>query len=135
MNKDMMKKNVHAHVQLLPPACRLDENGFKLKPEAYVGESDRWFIEDVSDSGVRISHPSGHVKTLGYDHICKFTSDGNTNSVKRGFLTLHVQLFIQGNEVRVVPNARPGDPVEPKLPGVVEKVVEISYPDKSGIQK
>ncbi len=30
MNKDMMKKNVHAHVLLQPPACHLDHNGIEI---------------------------------------------------------------------------------------------------------
>ncbi len=135
VNRDMMKKNVGARVQLLPPARRLDEYGFELKPIAYVGESDAWIIEAVSPQGVRISHPSGHVKTLGYDHIQKFTSDGEKGGLRRGFLTLHVQLLIQENEVRLVPNAKPGEPVVPPPPLIVDKVVEITYPVQVGLQK
>lgn len=135
MNKDQMKKNLYAHVQLRPPACRLDENGIELKPVAYFGESDRWAITEVSDAGVTISHPSGHVKTLGYDHIQKFTSDEARQGVKRGFLTLHVQLFVQGNAVHVEPNARPGEPVLPRRPEIVEHLVESNYPVASGIQQ
>src|SRR6266853_6192122 len=133
MNKEMMKKNLHVHVQLRPPVCRLDQNGFEVKPVTYVGENDSWFIEDVSDAGVRISHPSGYVKTLNYDHIYKFTSDESKSGRRRGFLTLLVQLFIQGNEIRIEPT-RPGAPLPPKSPSVVEKVVEIGYPQRSGMQ-
>lgn len=134
MNKEMMKKSLHTHVQLRPTVCRLDENGFELRPVTYVGENDTWIIEDVSDAGVRISHASGHVKILKYDHIYKFTSDESKNGQKRGFLTLLVQLFLQGNEICIEPTARPGEPVPPTLPRVTEKVVEITYPDRSGMQ-
>jgi len=51
-----------------------------------------------------------------------------------GFLTLKVQVFIQGNEVRVVPNARPGEAVAPRRPEVIEKTVTISYPAETGLQ-
>ena len=133
MNKDQMKKNLHAHAQLRPPACRLDQNGAELAPGVYVGENDTWFIQDVSDAGVQISHASGHVRLLGYDHIYKFTSDEPRQGTKRGFLTLHVQLFIQGNNIRLEPNARPGEPVAPLRPA--SKLVESSYPVDSGIQQ
>jgi len=132
MNKDQLKKNVFTHVLLVPPACRLDRNGFELKPV----EDDWWLIDEVSDGGVRISDPrTGHVKTLAYDHIYKFTSDEPKNGSRRGFLSLHVQLFVKGNSVTVQPNARPGEPVSPPRVEVVEKVVEFNYPTASGIQQ
>jgi len=131
MHKDQMKKNVGSHVLLLPPACRLDQNGFELK----AVPDEWWLIEDVSDDGVRISDPrTGHVKILAYDHISKFTSDEAKNGARRGFLTLLVQLFVQGNSVSVVPNGRPGERVPPTIPQLVENVVEITYPERSGIQ-
>lgn len=134
VNKDLMKRNVGAHVLLQPQALRLDGNGFVRKSQVYAGEADVWVIEDVSEAGVRISHPSGHLKVLGYDHIQKYTSNGESGGTKRGFLTLHVQLFIVGNEVRVVPNARPGESVVPQPPEVVDKVVEFTYPQMCGLQ-
>lgn len=115
MNKDMMKKNVHARVRLLPTACRLDHNGLELPPI-----EDEWIVRAVSDEGVEISNPrTSHVRMLGYDHIYKFTTDGSTGGFRRGFLSLHVQLIIQGNEVRILPNARPGEPVRPEMRRVV----------------
>jgi hypothetical protein len=134
MNKQMMKRSLHTHVQLRPPVYRLDQDGFELQARTYVGANDTWFIEDVGDAGVKISRASGHFKTLSYDHIYKFTSDAPKNGQKRGFLTLLVQLYVQGNEICIEPSARPGEPVPPKAPRVVEKVVEISYPDRSGMQ-
>ena len=123
MNKDQIKKNLHAHVQLVPPAYRLDKNGLEQRP---VSDDDWWLIAAIGDEGVTISDPrTGHVKMLGYDHIYKFTSDEPKNGAKRGFLSLHVQLFVQGNSVSVLPNARPGEPVAPKRVEITNKLVEI----------
>jgi hypothetical protein len=131
MNKDMMKKNVHSHVLLQPPAYRLDHNGFEVN--AVV--DDWWLVQEVADAGVTISDPrSGHFRLLGYDHIQKFTSDGMKQGAKRGFLTLLVQLYVQGNDVRVLPT-RPGEPLPPPRPVVADKIVELSYPTASGIQQ
>jgi hypothetical protein len=91
MNKTMMKKNIGAHVLLIPPAYRLDRNGFELK----AMDDDSWFVQDVTDEGVTISDSMGYRKTLAYDHVYKFTSDEPKNGVRRGFLTLHVQLIVQ----------------------------------------
>jgi hypothetical protein len=131
MNKEMMKKNVHAHVLLQPPACRLDENGFEVPASV---DDDWWLIQSITDEGVTISDPrTGHVRLLGYDHIHKFTSDGVKDGAKRGFLTLTVQLYVQARDVRVMPT-RPGERLPPKQPKVVERTVEISYPNVTGMQ-
>jgi hypothetical protein len=107
MNKDQIKKNVGDHVQLVPAAHRLGEHG-PLAPKL----EDMWVILEVNDAGVRISSLlTRHQKTLGFDHIYKFTSDGRVNGVARGFLSLHVQLMVHNEEVRLIPNARPGEPV------------------------
>jgi hypothetical protein len=127
----MMKKNVNSHVLLQPPAYRLDDNGFEVK----AVEDDWWLVQEVTDEGVTISAPrTGHFRLLGYDHIQRFTSDGMKHGAKRGFLTLLVQLYVQGNDVRVLPT-RPGEPFPPPRPVVVDKVVEFNYPTASGIQQ
>jgi len=114
----MMKKNVHAHVLLQPQAYRLDQNGFVVKPAV---DDDWWLIQSVTDDGVTISDPrTGHFRLLGYDHIQKFTSDGIKNGARRGFVTLLVQLYVQGIDVRILPT-RPGEPLPPSQPKVVEK--------------
>jgi hypothetical protein len=131
MNRNMMKKNVHSRVLLQPPAYRLDHHGFEVK----AVEDEWWIVQEITDEGVTISDPrSGHFRLLGYDHIQKFTSDGMKQGAKRGFLTLLVQLYIQGNDVRVLPT-RPGEPLPPPRPVVVDKVVESNYPTASGIQQ
>jgi len=51
-----------------------------------------------------------------------------------GFLTLHVQVFVQESRVFVKPNARPGERV-PTSPAIIEdKSVGFNYPTESGIQ-
>jgi hypothetical protein len=111
MNKEQLKKNVGDLVRLLPIANRLDGKGHPL-PQI----DDEWRIESVADDGVRLFLPrTGHVRTLSYDHICEYTSDRVERGVKYGFLTLKVQLSIQGNNINVVPT-RPGVPVAPRVP-------------------
>jgi len=127
-----MKKNLHAHVLLLPTPYRLDQYGFELQ----AVDDPWWLIEEVSDDGVRISDPrSGHVKLLTYDHLYKWTNDQPKNGAKRGFLSLHVQLTVQGNTVSVIPNARPGEAVPLKRPQVVDKLVTFTYPVDTGMQQ
>ena len=129
MNKSMMKKNVGAHVRLVPPACRLDHDGFELAPI----DDDWWLIQDVTDDGVTISDNLGYRKTLAYDHLYKFTSDEPRNGARRGFLTLLVQLFVQGVNIRVQPTVRPGERVPP--PEIAETLVEITYAATMGFSK
>jgi hypothetical protein len=119
MNWEQMKKNVGYRVQLVPPACRLDKTGRELSLI-----DDDWLIAEVSSNGVRISNTrTDHTTTLGYDHIHHFTTnpDRSRAGIQHGFLTLHVQVFLQGNDLQVRPNARPGEPVRPQAREVVEK--------------
>ena len=48
---------------------------------------------------------------------------------------VNVQVFLQGDKLWVRPNARPGEPVEPQLGGVIEKWVDLKYPFDSGLQR
>jgi hypothetical protein len=132
MNWEYMKKNVGCRIQLVPIACRLDENGREL-PQI----DDDWIIEEVSDSGVRISDSRGHVTILGKDHIHHFTSnpDRSRTGIPHGFLTLNVQVFLQGNRLWVRPCARPGEPVRPQRAEPAEKWVDLMYPLDSGLQQ
>lgn len=133
MNWEQMKRNVGCRVQLIPTPCRLDEHGREL-PQV----DDDWMIENVVDAGVRISSINwGHVATLGKDHIHHFTSnpDQSQSGIQHGFLTLNVQVFLQGKRLWVRPNARPGEPVKAQLAEVVEKWVDFNYPLDSGLQR
>src|SRR5882672_5771554 len=76
----------------------------------------RWRIEAVTDEGVCIFLPrTGHRRTLGFDHIHQYTSDRIERQVSYGFLTLNVQLSIQGDDVGVTPT-RPGKTLPPRIP-------------------
>jgi hypothetical protein len=111
MNKEKLRKNVNDWVRLRPIAHRVQANGHPL-PQI----DDEWRIEAVTDEGVRISLPrTGHVRLLRFDQICEYTSDRFDGGMKYGFLTLKVQLSIQGNDIDVTPT-RPGVTVPPQIP-------------------
>ena len=132
MNWQQMKKNVGYRIQLVPIACLLDGNGCELPPM-----DDDWIIDEVSIAGVRVSNiRTGHVTTLGKDHVYNFTSnpDRSQTGIPYGFLTLNVQVFLQGNKLWIRPNARPGVPVKPQLVQVIEKWVDLGYPSDSCLQ-
>lgn len=110
MNLELLKKSLNQRVQLQPPARRSIEHGTGYEPI-----DDDWIIQDVSDAGVRVSNiRTGHVTTLGKDHIHHYTSNPDRSQAGRtfGFLTLNVQVFISGNKLWVKPNPGPGKPVE-----------------------
>lgn len=128
-----MKKNAGCRVQLVPIAIRLDRNGREL-----TQVDDYWIIDQVSQDGIRISNiQTGHVTTLGKDHIHHFTSnpDRSRTGIQHGFLTPNVQIFLSGNKIEVRPNARPGEAVRPPQSEVVEKWVDLRYPSDSGLQR
>ena len=109
MNKDQMKNNVGKRLLLQPPARRLELDGSIQAPPS----DDWWLVEDVTSDGVKNSDPkTGASRVLGYDHIQKYTSDLPLDGYARGFLTLLVQLVVQGGTVQVIPNARPGESVD-----------------------
>jgi hypothetical protein len=111
MNLEQLKKNKGWRVQLEPPECHLNELGRQLPPS-----HDDWLIRDVSAEIVDIANTrTSHIYTLGKDHIHHFTTnpDRSRGDVRYGFLTLHVQLFVQGLRVWIRPNAKPGESVEP----------------------
>lgn len=133
MNWEQMKNNVGYRVQLVPMACRLDDTSRELPPM-----DDDWVIQEVSTAGVRISNTrTGHVTTLGKDHVHHFTTnpDRSQTGIPHGFLTLNVQVFLQRNNLWVRPNARPGEPVRSQRAEVVEKWVDRRYPTDRGLQQ
>jgi len=133
MNLDQLKKNTGFHVQLEPVAIRLDDSGRELPPM-----NDDWLIEEVADTGIRISNiRTGHSTILGKDHIHHFTSNPGrsiSGGIQRGFLTLLVQVYLQGNSLSIRPCARPGEPVPPHPIETAEKRVDLRYPSDSGLQ-
>ena len=133
MNWEQLKKNVGYRVQLVPIATSLEANGEKISEI-----DDDWIIEKVSNEGVDISNPrTGHVTRLGKDHIYNFTTnpDKSRGSTKHGFLTLTVQIYLQGQNLTIRPCARPGQKVAVSSTNIVEKWVDLRYPTDSGLQQ
>ena len=108
MNRDQFQQNVGYHVNLHPVAIRLDNHGNELEQCDYD-----WVIGEVTGRGARIDTiHTGHTTLLGWDHIHHFTTNPARRAargVTYGFLTLTVQLFLQGTKVLVRPTARPGE--------------------------
>lgn len=96
-------------VQLEPPACRLDEHGTEL-PEM----NDDWIIQSISTDAVSLQNVrTQHIAELGKDHIYDFRSNPSRSKsdIKHGFLVLKMQVFLQGNQLWLRANARPGERV------------------------
>jgi hypothetical protein len=132
MKLDQLKQNVGWRMEIVPAAGHLDEHGNPL-PE----KNEDWFVEEVTDNRVRLSEQTGHELILGTDHIYSFATNPQRASAQGrfGFLSLHVQVFVQGDRVFVKPNARPTERV-PANPAVIEdKIVRLDYPEGSGIQQ
>jgi len=132
MNWDQLKKALGYRIQLEPIACVLDEYGRELPTVNH-----EWIVQDVSSAGVRISNiQTSHATTLGADHIHHFTSnpDRSMGELKYGFFVLHVQVFLQGNNLLVRPNLRLGERVPPPTVEIREKWVDFRYPKDSGLQ-
>lgn len=112
MNLEQLKRNVGYRLKLVPPACHLDSAGDVLP----VIDED-WSIVGVSDDAIQIRDDARRSYRLGKDQIRNFTTDPQrvSGTEKRGFLTLHVQLFVQADDVRAVPNHQPGAPVAPPV--------------------
>lgn len=94
-------------------------------------------IRAVSESGVEISNiQTGHFTTLGKDHIHHFTSNAarSRGSERFGFLTLHVQIYVQASNLWLRPTIRPGERLPPPKAEAAEKWVDLRYPASSGLQ-
>ena len=86
---------------------------------------------------VRLSEQNGYQLKLGTDHIYSFSTNpqGASAEDNLGFLSLHVQVFVQAERVFVKPNARPGERVPPNPAVIEDKIVKFNYPTESGIQQ
>lgn len=132
MNWDQLKKNIGYRVQFEPVACRLDDNGRELPTE-----NDDWIIQDVSSTDIRVANVrTGHVTTLGRDHVHHFTTnpDRSVGGLHYGFLTLNVQIFLRGNTLSIRPCSKPGEPVRPQFPELADRWVDSKYPVDCGLQ-
>jgi len=111
MNWSQFQKNIDMRVRIEPPACRLSDVGHVL-PESH----EEWLIESISSDTIKLRNLiSNHVAELGKDHVYDYRSDPSRTKgdVKYGFLILKVQVFVQGPEIWLRPNSRPGESVAP----------------------
>lgn len=134
MQRNQIVKNVGARVQLEPAACFLDANGIEQLPK----RNDDWIILAAQDDGLHIRNVySDHVTTLGYDHIHHYTSnpDRSRGGIQYGFLTLHVQIFIQGVNLSIRPNGRPGESLDPPEVKISKQWIDLNYAADSGLQQ
>jgi hypothetical protein len=133
MNLDQLKKNVGFRVQLEPMPIRLDNIGQELPPQ-----NDDWLVQEVAATEIRISNIyTGHAVTLGNDHVHHFTSNPDRSrdgGLQYGFLSLHVQIYLQLNNLFMRPCSRPGERVPPPTVYIAEKWVDFRYPSDSGMQ-
>lgn len=130
MNRDQLKKNVGQRIQLVPVAIELDEYGRELP-----GIDDVWILESVMDDGPYVTNPrTGHFTTLGYDHVHHFTSNpiASKSGIPPGFLTLNIQVFLQGRNLWVRPT-RPGERLAPPPPPIDEVLVDSGYINEIGL--
>jgi hypothetical protein len=107
MNRAQLSKSLWTRVQLQPTAYRFDRHGYELPTL-----DDDWIIDGLGPHGVHVINTrTHHVTTLGYDHIHHLTGnpDRRVGDLRFGFLTLNVQIVLQGNSLRVRPTFRPGE--------------------------
>ena len=104
MNYEKLKGNEGARVRIMPPACHLNADG-----EVENWPNEMWTIAAVEESKVTIRTEAGHEIVLNSDHVRGYTSG------TKPYLTLLVQIFIQGAEVSVVPSPFPGAAVLPRV--------------------
>jgi len=132
MNVEYFKKNVGSRVQLVPTAIRLDDYDRELPVM-----DDDWHVQSVAEDGIQISNlRTGHSLMLGKDHIHHFTSnpDRSLGGIKFGFLTLHVQVFIQNKKgCWIRPNLRPGEPVRIQPLPTNEMWVDFRFATDTGL--
>lgn len=110
MNWEKLRRNIGYKVRLVPAACHLDAAGDLLPPR-----DEEWTIIASGTDFLEIDSGDGSTYRLGKDHFHHFTTDTHRSQDGQsyGFLTLHIQMFIRGIAISVVPNARPGASVDP----------------------
>ncbi|HEX7749377.1 MAG TPA: hypothetical protein VF445_11550 [Bordetella sp.] len=107
MKWNKFKNNVGSLVEIQPPACELDSYNRPIRDL----DGD-WLIQSVDGDQVALRHAqTGHSVTLGKDHLYNYvTNPGkSTGTQQHGFLRLHVQLFVQGENVTVKPTVKPAE--------------------------
>ena len=101
MQKSKLKNSSGTHVRLIPPAHSI-LNGYRLPQR-----DDVWITDaEMEGDALTIRNIStNHVVRLGLDQIHHFDSDQSSeeDGIKRGFLTLLVQISMEGVNVNVRP--------------------------------
>ena len=131
MQKEQLVKNIGQRVRFRPIACRLDQIGQEL-PQI----DDDWLVMSEAGNGIVVANiRTQHQFTLGFDHVHHYTSDTTRHErdAKFGFLTLLVQVFLQGHSVKIEPT-KPGEAVAPPKVNIVERLVDFEYPARSGLK-
>lgn len=130
MQWNQLKQSIGYRVRLSPIAFRLDDLG---RPPPEMDED--WFVSQrPSDEAIQISRIAGHSIPLAKDQVHHFTSDPirSVGDARYGMLSLLVQFYIQGNEVRVRPTTQPGVPVPPPDVRIEDRTADFRYPTDSG---
>jgi len=134
MNWDKVVKNVNRRVELQPPACFLDPQGREM-PEI----SDDWLIAGATDDRLTITNTrTQHQTVLAKDHVHHFTSNliRSPDGSDHGFLVLQIQIFIQGQIVRIRPCIRPGERLAPTaVLQISDKWVDMTYPSQANLSQ
>lgn len=104
MNYEKLKENEGAVFHIMPPACHLNADG-----EAEHWPNETWKLLAVDKNIVTIRSADGHEVKLNSDHVRGYTSGS------KPYLTLLVQIFIQGTEVSMLPGPFPGAAVLPRV--------------------
>jgi len=131
MKLDQIQKSVGFHVQIEPPECLLDEYGLKLSDRR-----DDWRINVADGNGVKLFNiRSQHFVTLSVDQIYGFTHnrERNNGGTQYAFLSLRVQVLIQGITLWVRPTLRPGEPLAPPPVHIIDKFVDLRFPTEAGL--
>ena len=118
--------------QLGTSGMSASEFGRELPPE-----NDDWIVpRDVSQRGSKnLQCPHGARNARARPHSPFHEQPGSLSErIQYGFFTLHVQVFLQGNQLWIRPNAKPGEAVRVPTVHVEEKMVDFRYPKDSGVQ-
>lgn len=101
MNIAKLRRNLYERVRFRPSAISVQPD------ETMAQYDDVWILTGVASDGmVELSNQeTGHVAKLGTDHIHHFDSDppSSTPSLRHGFLTLTVQIYLQGARLWLEP--------------------------------
>jgi hypothetical protein len=105
MNAEQLKQNIGQRLRLVPhpivvprhgpTISTLSSDGPRYEKHGTPADYD-WILEEVTTKAVTLSCPfTGHRVTLGHDNMREYRSPR--------FLMLRCQLYLDGDQVRIVP--------------------------------